>query len=210
MGELGDNVEPTWLLILHSVVTVAAALLSSWLAVRSTRKLGKKEREEALERIIEESVERHTSHCVLQDMLQRAIEVRKIEVPKQIETAKREMLGALEVAVQSHKLECPFGERITRAMEEVKEDLEERIRLEKVEREEGRTDNRDRIEEMREELAEGQQELKAGQKEISLQLGSVVVTITKIEGHMETMDSERHILADEVKRIRDKQNGVRR
>ena len=195
--------EPTWLLILHSVVTVAAALLSSWLAVRSTRKLGKKEREEALERIIEESVERHTSHCVLQ-------EVRKIEVPKQIETAKREMLGALEVAVQSHKLECPFGERITRAMEEVKEDLEERIRLEKVEREEGRTDNRDRIEEMREELAEGQQELKAGQKEISLQLGSVVVTITKIEGHMETMDSERHILADEVKRIRDKQNGVRR
>ena len=81
------------------------------------------------------------------------------------------------------------------------------IERERQEREKGRNENRDRIVEMSERLSDGQRELHEGQKEIAKQLGTVVIAVTEIRGHMETMDSQRDTLASEVERIRDKQNG---
>ena len=92
-------------------------------------------------------------------------------------------------------------------MRMVKIDLGNQIAREKHERESDRSEDRDRIVELGDRLSAGQEELQGGQKEIVKQLATVVVAVTEIRGHLETMDSERKTLAGEVERIRDQQNG---
>ena len=111
------------------------------------------------------------------------------------------------VLIGEHKDGCPSGDRIESSMRMVKIDLGNQIAREKHERESDRSEDRDRIVVLGDRLSAGQEELQGGQKEIVKQLATVVVAVTEIRGHLETMDSERKTLAGEVERIRDQQNG---
>ena len=193
--------------IAHWIVPTITGIIGAWIAVASTRRTGRREREESFEKAVVAIVDRHQNKCVLQDALTSAIGARKAEVKAQLDDLRREVGESMEGVVKTHALLCPYGETIARAMDKVRVENTAQIERERQEREKGRNENRDRIVEMSERLSDGQRELHEGQKEIAKQLGTVVIAVTEIRGHMETMDSQRDTLASEVERIRDKQNG---